>query len=173
MSYVKSTLLPGEKILHYATPHWVVLLPGMMAMVLALIVYELGVNYFPHPIPEPLLRISVETIIAYILLAFGLYQFLVGLIFYYSSEYAVTDRRIVMKTGWVQRRTLELFLDKCEAVRVDQSVLGRVLKYGAVIIIGTGGTRDGFAAVPSPLDFRQKAQISITNYTQRQHAGTL
>jgi uncharacterized membrane protein YdbT with pleckstrin-like domain len=66
-----------------------------------------------------------------------------------------------MKTGLIARRTLELNLSKVESVLVDQSVLGRLLGFGDVIIIGTGGTREIFTDIRTPSVFRKKFQEVI------------
>lgn len=79
----------------------------------------------------------------------------------YSDEFAITNKRIIMKTGLIARRTLELNLSKVESVLVDQSVLGRLLGFGDVIIIGTGGTHETFTDIRKPSEFRKKFQELI------------
>ena len=70
-----------------------------------------------------------------------------------------------MKTGLIQRYSLELFLDKIEAIYVDQTILGRLLNYGVIIVVGTGGSKDLFTNVPNPLEFRRMVQQQIDTYT--------
>jgi uncharacterized membrane protein YdbT with pleckstrin-like domain len=79
----------------------------------------------------------------------------------WSSEFAITNRRIVIKTGWVRRRTIELNIQQVESVNVDQSILGRMLNYGTVTIVGSGGTREVFAYIERPLEFRQAYQHQL------------
>ena len=76
----------------------------------------------------------------------------------WTSEFAITTRRIVIKHGLVQRNTFEMNLSKIETVNVTQSVLGRMLNYGTVEIVGTGGTREAFNDISDPLEFRKKFQ---------------
>jgi uncharacterized membrane protein YdbT with pleckstrin-like domain len=74
------------------------------------------------------------------------------------SEFAVTNRRIIIKTGFVARRTVEMNLSKIESVNVDQTVMGRIFGYGSITIIGTGGTRESFHNIARPLEFRKAFQ---------------
>jgi uncharacterized membrane protein YdbT with pleckstrin-like domain len=76
----------------------------------------------------------------------------------WTSEFAITTRRIVIKHGLIQRHTFEMNLSKIETVNVHQSVLGRMLNYGTVEIVGTGGTRETFSNISDPLEFRKKFQ---------------
>jgi uncharacterized membrane protein YdbT with pleckstrin-like domain len=71
-----------------------------------------------------------------------------------TTETDVTDRRVVHKTGFVKRRTFEMALDKIESVDVDQTVLGRLLNYGDVTILGVGEGRQTIPTIASPLAFR-------------------
>ena len=75
-----------------------------------------------------------------------------------TSEFAITSKRIIIKVGLISRRTLEMNLSKIESVHVDQGILGRLLGYGTVVITGSGGTREGFAYIINPLEFRKQFQ---------------
>lgn len=77
---------------------------------------------------------------------------------YITSEYAVTNKRVIVKVGLIRRQTLETLLQKIEAISVDQSVLGRILNYGTITITGTGGTRESFMNIADPLGFRRAVQ---------------
>lgn len=74
------------------------------------------------------------------------------------SEYVITNRRIIIKTGFIARDTFEMNLSKIESVNVDQSVMGRILNFGSITIIGTGGTRETFHNISKPLEFRKAFQ---------------
>lgn len=74
------------------------------------------------------------------------------------SEYVITNRRIIIKTGFIARKTFEMNLSKIESVNVDQSVMGRILNFGSITIIGSGGTRETFHNISRPLDFRKAFQ---------------
>src|SRR5919109_1232429 len=80
---------------------------------------------------------------------------------YLSSDFAVTDKRVLARTGLIQRHSLETLLSKVEAIGVDQDFKGRLLGYGTITITGTGGTREAIARIPAPLEFRRQVQAQI------------
>jgi uncharacterized membrane protein YdbT with pleckstrin-like domain len=74
------------------------------------------------------------------------------------SEFVITNRRVIIKKGFIARDTFEMNLSKIESVNVDQSVMGRILNYGSMTIIGSGGTRETFHNISRPLAFRKAFQ---------------
>ena len=76
----------------------------------------------------------------------------------WSDEFVVTSKRVIIKTGIISRKTLEMNLNKIESVNVDQSIMGRLLGYGDVTIIGTGGTRESFPNIGNAVEFRKRFQ---------------
>lgn len=74
------------------------------------------------------------------------------------SEFVITNRRIIIKTGFIARNTFEMNLSKIESVNVDQSVMGRIFNFGSITIIGSGGTRETFHKISKPLKFRKAFQ---------------
>ncbi len=74
------------------------------------------------------------------------------------SEFVITNRRIIIKMGFIARSTFEMNLSKIETVNVDQTVMGRLLNYGSITIIGTGGTKETFHNISQPLEFRKAFQ---------------
>ncbi len=85
------------------------------------------------------------------LLTLGIYPIIQS----YTDEFVVTDRRIIIKKGLISYFTLEMNLERVETVNVRQSILGRILGYGSITIIGTGGTREPFHDINTPLEFRR------------------
>jgi uncharacterized membrane protein YdbT with pleckstrin-like domain len=75
-----------------------------------------------------------------------------------TSEFVITNKRIIIKIGLIARRTLEMNLNKIETVNVDQSILGRILGFGKITVIGTGGTREVFNNISKPMKFRKAFQ---------------
>lgn len=149
MGYVEDHLLPGEQIVHRAHLHKIIfLLPGAIATAAAAAVGVLVYNG--------------GTVWALPALALGCLPLLWTWIGYRTSEFAVTDKRVIAKVGWVQRRTLETMLGKVEGVGVDQSITARILNYGTITVTGTGGTQEHFANIASPLEFRRQVQAQIS-----------
>jgi uncharacterized membrane protein YdbT with pleckstrin-like domain len=75
-----------------------------------------------------------------------------------TTEFGVTNKRVIIKTGFIRRHTLELLLRQVEAISVDQSLTGRLLGYGTLTLTGTGGVREVFHRVVNPLEFRRRIQ---------------
>ena len=71
-----------------------------------------------------------------------------------STEMVVTDRRVILKEGFLSRKTIEINMDKVERVDVDQTILGRLFDYGSVTVKGTGASYEPFKMVNSPIIFR-------------------
>lgn len=84
--------------------------------------------------------------------------FIAPLILKYTDEFAITNKRVIIKTGLFSRKTFEMNLNKIESVNVDQGILGRILGYGTIRIVGSGGTRESFPKISKPLQFRRKFQ---------------
>lgn len=88
------------------------------------------------------------------ILTLGLY----ALYLRWVDEFVITNKRVVIKTGLISRKTLELNLSKIESVGVDQSMMGRLLGYGSINLVGTGGTNESFHIIGNPMEFRKKFQ---------------
>jgi uncharacterized membrane protein YdbT with pleckstrin-like domain len=76
----------------------------------------------------------------------------------WSDEFVITNKRVIIKTGIFSRKTFEMNLNKIESVNVDQSIFGRMLGYGTITIIGTGGTRESFPDIGNAVEFRKRFQ---------------
>jgi uncharacterized membrane protein YdbT with pleckstrin-like domain len=75
-----------------------------------------------------------------------------------TSEFVITNKRVVVKRGLFARTTFEMNLNKIETVNVDQSIWGRIFGFGSITIVGTGGTREVAQSISKPLEFRRKFQ---------------
>jgi len=72
-----------------------------------------------------------------------------------ATEIAVTNRRVIIKSGLVHRRSVEIMLPKVESIGITEPFLGRVLGYGTVVVRGTGGTPEPFEKIAHPSEFRK------------------
>lgn len=84
--------------------------------------------------------------------------FLKPIIEMWTSEFTITNKRVIIKTGLISINTVEINLQRIESVNVDQSILGRLLGFGDIDIVGTGGTREKFRNIVNPLLFRKRFQ---------------
>lgn len=78
----------------------------------------------------------------------------------HSSEFAVTNKRVIIKLGVTTTRSMELLLPKIEGITVTQSLWGRMFGFGEIVVTGSGGTQEPFDGIQSPLDFRQAVQAA-------------
>jgi uncharacterized membrane protein YdbT with pleckstrin-like domain len=143
--YVQRVLQPGEKVWHVSSIHWIVYWPGVVAAVAAVVVYWLGAErYLPG-----LWRYSAYALalVAVVLLIRQWFQ-------WWVTEIAVTNRRVIYKKGFIRRQSNEMNMDKVESVQIDQSILGRLLGYGDVAILGTGEGFETLRAIAGPIEFR-------------------
>ena len=56
--------------------------------------------------------------------------FISPLIERWTSEFAITNGRVIIKVGLFRRRTLEMNLSKIESILVNQSIFGRIFRFG-------------------------------------------
>lgn len=78
-----------------------------------------------------------------------------------SREYSVTNRRVLVTEGLLSRKSVELLLIKVESIEVEQSLLGRMLGFGTVIVHGTGGMPTRIEKIGDPLGFRNAIQSQV------------
>jgi uncharacterized membrane protein YdbT with pleckstrin-like domain len=90
----------------------------------------------------------------------GLLFWLWAWIAYATTELAITNKRVIAKTGLIQRHTIEMFLEKIESIQVDQGVLGRMFNFGSVVISGTGVHSAPFKSISDPLALRKNFMMA-------------
>jgi len=146
--YINEILQPGEQVLYATNAHWIFYLPAIAVWIAALILFILSRAITADGVI--LLCLSASAVLALI----ALYWTLKAWFHRWTTETDVTNRRVVHKTGFVKRRTFEISLDKIESVDVSQSILGRILNYGDVTIMGVGEGRETIGTIASPLAFR-------------------
>lgn len=161
MSYIEGSLLKNEEVVFLSKPHWVVFVPSMIVVLLAILIWIFGPFYFKGSIDlnvSMLRSLRFSDLLALFAVAIAVYSSIKATVVYYASEYGITNKRIVMKRGFLQRDVLELFIRRLEAVNISQTIMGRLCGYGTLIVVGTGGTRDYFTDIPYPTHFRRLIQ---------------
>lgn len=73
---------------------------------------------------------------------------------YATSDFVVTNKRVMMKEGFFVRHTTELRLTAVAQVQVDQSLLGQMFDYG-VVSINAFGAYDAFSVIARPFQFQK------------------
>lgn len=173
MSYVEKNLVPGETLLYQTRHHWIVLLgPAIAGLVLdlagaaLLVMAILGKNDTSGSAAGAVSGSNIMIVGAVLLLIGGGAIFLYGVAKRNATEMAVTNKRVLIKTGMASRRTLDLMLGRVESIGVEETVLGRMLDFGTVILRGTGGTPEAFIQIAHPQEFRHRVQEQIGNPAQ-------
>ena len=137
-SYVDQNLMSGETVLYRANVSLWALAP----------LIALGILLLPA-------------------LGIGLIALVRAWIIYRSTEFAVTDKRLIAKTGVISRNTTEMFLDKVESLNVDQTIPGRILNFGTVTIRGTGSTTEPIRRISAPHELRRRFMEAADQYRQK------
>lgn len=104
------------------------------------------------------------------LFGFGFIFWLAAIIRYFTTELAVTNKRVIAKTGLISRKTIEINLRKIESIRVDQSILGRIFNYGSIVVAGAGNPQAPVLGISSPLTFRRQF-IDAQERAEAAHQG--
>jgi uncharacterized membrane protein YdbT with pleckstrin-like domain len=150
MSYVEQNLISGEKLVYRTGIHWIVL---FWPFVFTVLLFGAGVAIYFYR--------NDWVIVSAALIAIGVLILVIAGFRRGSTEMAVTNRRVIIKTGIASRRSLEIMLPKVESIGIDETAGGRMLGYGTVTIHGTGGTPEPFRLIAHPSEFRRQVQQQI------------
>jgi uncharacterized membrane protein YdbT with pleckstrin-like domain len=151
MSYIENNLMEDESMVHLTRLHPIVLLSPAMA-----------VSFLAGTLMI-VLDVQLVNLVVLGFLVIALYRLLDRVIFYCTSEFGVTSKRVLGKTGFIRRRSLDIVLAKVEAIRLSQSILGRIMNYGDLEVTGTGGTEEVLRFIPDPLLFRKSVQEQLAD----------
>jgi uncharacterized membrane protein YdbT with pleckstrin-like domain len=148
MKYVTRVLQPGETVVYTTHLHWLIFFSAFLLSLIGLAML-VGSGATSSNVISDAFRAGAA-IFALIALAFWLR----GAIRRSTTELAVTDRRVIYKSGLLSRHTLEMNRSKVESIDVEQSLTGRVLGFGTIIMRGTGGSLEPIRQIADPLTFR-------------------
>lgn len=147
MSESEPQLLANENIVYKTELHWVIFLLPLFIMTLSLACFQSNL---------PLREVGILLLVCSLILIAS------TLITYKYSEFIVTNKRIISRRGLFTRDTMGLLLNKVESVQVNQGIFGRILGFGNINIIGTGGTSDRILNLKSPFAYRKAVLESLT-----------
>jgi len=148
MKYVTRVLQPGETVVYTTHLHWLIFLSAIVLSLIGLAML-VGSSTTSSNFISDAFRAGAA-ILALIALAFWLR----GAIRRATTELAITDRRVIYKSGLLSRHTLEMNRTKVESIDVEQSIAGRILGFGTIIMRGTGGSLEPIRQIADPLTFR-------------------
>jgi uncharacterized membrane protein YdbT with pleckstrin-like domain len=154
MTYIQRVLQPGEQVRRISSIHWIIYWPGIVVALLAVVAYWLS---------ETMLLTGFWRYTAYGLALVAAVLLIQQWFERWVTEIAVTNRRVIYKKGLIRRQTNEMNMDKVESVKIDQSILGRMLGYGNVNILGTGEGFETLRNIPSPIELRNSIITGTTH----------
>ena len=125
-SYVESALIKDEKIIHL----------GHISLWSLWHLIALGIILLPA-------------------VGIGLIFLIIAYIRYKTTELAITTKRVIVKSGFIRRSTIEININKVETIQVDQEILGRMFNFGTLVISGAGNPQAPIAGISGPMEFRR------------------
>jgi uncharacterized membrane protein YdbT with pleckstrin-like domain len=147
VAYVNSVLQPGETVKVIGRLHWINYFRAFLLAAIAAVLLLYGTEH----------ATKVGRTAAYIGwlgLAIAAVMLLSAWFTRQLTELSVTNHRVIYKTGFLRRHTVEMNMDKVETVNVDQSILGRILGYGTIHVLGTGQGIEGLSRIARPITVR-------------------
>lgn len=148
MGYIERSLISGETLVYRTRLHWNVLIkPVIWGGV------PLGTGCA--------VLTSRYAAAAWALIPLGLFLLVFAFINYFSSEFGVTNKRVLIKTGFMGTHSFEMLLAKVEAIGVDQTLWQKIFNYGTIVISGTGGSKEKLPQITGPFEFRRQVQEQI------------
>jgi uncharacterized membrane protein YdbT with pleckstrin-like domain len=147
VAYVNSILQPGETVKVIGRLHWINYLKAFLLLAIAIILMLYGTQ-------DTTTVQRTATYVGWLVLAVAVVMLLAAWFTRRMTELSVTNHRVIYKTGFLRRHTVEMNMDKVETVNVDQSILGRILGYGTIHVLGTGQGIEGLSRIAHPITVR-------------------
>ena len=119
MSYIQNNLQAGEEIKYKADIHWYIFAYPVILLLLSVFFSSAQTGFFHY--------------VSLFLLLSGLFQLIKRILLKMGTEYVVTNKKVILKSGILSRDALELVLNKCEGIRINQSLMGRMLGFGSIV----------------------------------------
>src|SRR6476661_7814417 len=146
--YIDEILQPGERVLYSTNEHWMFFLPAIAAWIVPVAFLVLSRMVAADALIWVCVALAAVAGLA------ALYWTATAWFHRWTTETDVTNMRVVHKTGFIKRRTFEMSLDKVESVDVNQSILGRLMNYGDLTVLGVGEGKKAIKTIAAPLAFR-------------------
>jgi len=149
MSYVNELLSSNERIVRVARDHWIVLLLTILVDC-ALSIVIIGLSVLGILLSPP------WTWFGLLLLVVPFAHLALRVWVWWNKQYIITNRRIIQVSGMFNKRVSDTLLEKINDVVMEQSALGRMLKFGDIqIISGSESGIDSFHRVADPVAFKK------------------
>jgi hypothetical protein len=165
--YIRSILMPNERVLATAQIHWVIFMTPVIFTVLAIFstIAAFASNSSASSTNSPgdssmaMLLFSSNCCIPFWLI--GIIGFVLAFVRIKTTEFALTDKRVIGKSGIIKRGSLELVLGKVESISVNQNILGRIFDFGTLVVTGSGGTHQVFHYIAEPMTMKKTINLIL------------
>jgi len=165
-NYIKTSLLPSETVIREAKLHWIIFAKPVVNSFVLYYVFKIFLTVIDPTIESPG---QISGVIIFII--FFIPMMISTIIEWWSTELAITNKRVIAKTGFISRDTTELRHEKVESMNIKQSILGRILGYGTITINGTGGVHTPIKNIDEPMVFRRAALEEVEKLSVQVAAG--
>lgn len=149
-SYIDNSLIKDEKVLYKGEQSPVPIIIGIVDFIVAYILVSMLGGFIIYIAGASLPNI-------FMLFLIGPMLYLIKKILdYFTTEIAITNKRVIAKFGLISRVTIETKIEKIETIQVRQGIVGRIFNYGGLVVSGAGNPQAPVPGIKSPLDFRRK-----------------
>ncbi|MDR3478249.1 MAG: PH domain-containing protein [Gammaproteobacteria bacterium] len=158
MGYIEKNLLPDETIAFRTKKQVVIIFMPAITFLLIAIFFSIsnpitdGIN---RALRGTMMENNVNHLAAIIFLLTAFFWGLKQWLLYLTSDFAVTNKRVIMKEGFFKRYICDTRLASISHVSIEQPLVGQLLNYGTIIIKGFGGSTDYFVQVAHPNLFQK------------------
>lgn len=159
-----TSLIPDEHIIYKAKTHWIILtIPAALTFccLCHTLLYALGISEMRGQPQE--MVVERQLLLCFTIILFFLFVALISTtLSYMTSDVTLTNKRVVIRSGFIYRVTQEMLLTHIESIDIGQTLLGRFFGYGTILIIGSGGTQKSFTRVAGVAKLKEKIQLQIS-----------
>lgn len=155
--------IPGEEIIFEIRPSVFILFAELLGLVI-LIAGIISLFYFSG---------LANTIFYLVAGAVGVFATIVMFLYWRSTVYILTSKRVENRIGIFGSREEEISHDDIQAVDVHQSILGKIFNFGTVMIKAAGASREvDFTNVASPKQIANRIEDLAIEASRRKRPVT-
>jgi len=148
MSFIENNLALNEKIIYKTGLHWWIYVKRIILIFFGFVLLKASNSQ------------GAASTIATLLILIGLIGLIQAFLLSRSSEFVVTNKRVILKTGMLKRKMTEIQLNRSEGLKVSEGIIGRMLGFGS-IMVSSGGVTETFNTIPKPYEFKKHINNAI------------
>jgi len=149
-SFIEGSLLPNETIISITKKHWGIIIKSLFFVFIGIVLLICTSNTI------------FFIIISFLVLLYGIFSAIKAWLTKITTEYALTNIRIICKLGILKTVSRGINLDMIESIGIIQSFLGRILNYGTLVIRAKGSTVNRYNYIENPLEYKKNIEIKVS-----------